>query len=210
MKALLNIKCRLILLALLATSASVFAQDEPSKQDKSSEATYQTIFNPEKVRISGFGGPFMNFTTVDEKYGNFLGLGGGLTLNEFFFGLFGMGMTNRIRAHEEVEGEFLQLDHGGFWTGYSFAAHSAIHPAFHIKTGWGLLRTVNDQDKDQVSDNYFVLSPALELEFNFAPFLKAVMGMNYNLYYGIELSGYDNNALNALGGHIAFKFGDFD
>ena len=79
------------------------------------ETEIQTLFGGEQIVISGFGGPFMNFSTLDGKYAHLMGGGGGILINNFFFGGYGIGLTNSIRFQEtDHELGFVQ---GGFWLG---------------------------------------------------------------------------------------------
>jgi hypothetical protein len=64
----------------LAVGVSAFSQQKE----------FRTIFDNQDVRISGMGGPFMQFTAVAGEFGHMMGGGGAVLLNDFFFGGYGL------------------------------------------------------------------------------------------------------------------------
>ena len=100
----------LFALLLLGTAVTAFPQ----------EREYQTIFDNQNLRISGMGGPFMQFTSVAGEFGHMMGGGGAVLLNHFFFGGYGLGLTNSIPDYvNDNTSDKLTLGHGGFWMGYA-------------------------------------------------------------------------------------------
>jgi len=147
------------------------------------EDDFRTIFSGQPVRISGFGGPFMNFTVIDGEFAHMMGGGGGVMLNDFFIGGYGLGLTNSLDApqgYNYPDTYELQFGHGGFWLGYSFFGNRAIHPVVHVQTGWGQIQLTEDYNPVN-QDNVFVLSPTLELEANFTSFFRMSVGARYRL-----------------------------
>ncbi len=189
----------LLLLALLG----VRAQDNDYQNNG-----LQTIFSG-NTRISGFGGPTMSFTTMKGQFAHMMGGGGGVLLGDFFFGGYGEGLTTSVPSG------IYQLDfgHGGLWTGYSFMANKAFHPAISAQIGWG---SVSEQDYDFANlstDNIFVFNPALELEMNFARFFRLGVGVHYRIVTGVNSgmhsSNIENSDLSGPGAQLTFKFGWF-
>jgi len=175
---------------------------------KSQDSEIQTLFSG-NTRISGFGGPFMSFTTVRGQFAHMMGGGGGVLLGDFFIGGYGEGITNEI----PVGGERLNFGHGGFWTGYSFMANRPIHPSFSTQIGWGSVFEGSYENSYIIPDAIFVFNPAIELEMNFTRFFRLSIGVHYRMVTGVNQEMPNNPISNAdlsgPGALLAFKFGWF-
>jgi hypothetical protein len=195
---------KVIFLALmLATTFTVFSQ----------EKEFQTIFDNQDLRISGLGGPFMQFTSVAGDFGHMMGGGGAVLLNNFFFGGYGLGLTNAIPDYvNQNPSDRLTLGHGGFWLGYALFGDKPIHITFSSMIGWGEFGVMQDLGTYPfVRDKIFVLSPTVEVELNLTRYFRIGAGASYNLYTMVDESmhGYTNGDLSAPGGFLSFKFGWF-
>ncbi|MCK5068260.1 MAG: hypothetical protein KAR16_12500 [Bacteroidales bacterium] len=195
---------KVIFLALmLATTITVFSQ----------EKEFQTIFDNQDLRISGFGGPFMQFTSVAGDFGHMMGGGGAVLLNNFFFGGYGLGLTNAIPDYvNQNPTDRLTLGHGGFWLGYSLFGDKPIHITFSSMIGWGEFGVMQDIGTYPfVRDKIFVFSPTVEVELNLTRYFRIGAGASYNLYTMVDESmhGYTNSDLSAPAGFLSFKFGWF-
>lgn len=188
---------------ILALSLSVFSQ----------EKEYQTIFDNQDVRISGLGGPFMQFTAVAGEFAHMMGGGGAVLLNNFFFGGYGLGLTNSIPDYvNQNPSDRLTLGHGGFWLGYSLFGDKPVHVTFSSLIGWGEFGVMEDYGTYPfVRDNIFVLAPTVELELNLTRYFRLGAGASYNLYSLVDenMHGYTSADLSAPGGFLSFKFGWF-
>ena len=140
-----------LLALMLAATLTTFSQ----------EKEFQTIFDNKDLRISGMGGPFMQFTTVAGEFGHMMGGGGAVLLNNFFFGAYGLGLTNAIPDYvNQNPSDQLTLGHGGFWLGYSLFGDKPIHFTFSSLIGWGEFGVIQDYGAYPfVRDQIFVLSP---------------------------------------------------
>jgi hypothetical protein len=192
-----------ITIVMLTTAITAFSQ----------EREYQTLFDNQDLRISGMGGPFMQFTSVASDFGHMMGGGGAVLLNNFFFGGYGMGLTNAIPDY--VNGNTanrLTLGHGGFWIGYSLFGEKPIHLTFSTMIGWGEFGIMQDYGVTPFArDNIFVLVPTVELELNLTRFFRIGAGASYNIYTMMDenIHGYTNQDISAPGGFLSFKFGWF-
>jgi hypothetical protein len=190
-------------LLILALAAAVFAQ----------EKEYQTIFDNQDLRISGLGGPFMQFTSVAGEFGHMMGGGGAVLLNNFFFGGYGLGLTNAIPDYvNDHPSDRLTLGHGGFWIGYSLFGERPIHVSFSSLIGWGELGIMQyDGYYPFVRDKIFVLAPTVELEVNLTRYFRIGAGASYNLYSMVDenMHGYRSSDISSPGGFLSFKFGWF-
>jgi len=196
-------KRTVILLALLAAALHTHSQDRE----------YRTIFDNRELRISGMGGPFMQFTAVAGEFGHMMGGGGAVLLNDFHFGGYGLGLTNAIPDYvNDSPGNRLSLGHGGFWMGYSLFGEKPIHVSLSTLVGWGEFGIMdNDGYYPFIRDRIFVLAPILEVELNLTRYLRLGAGATYNLYSMVDrsLHGYSSSDLSSPGGFLSFKFGLF-
>lgn len=196
-------KKSILVLFILAVGTTVFSQ----------EKEYRTILDNQDLRISGLGGPFMQFTTVAGEFGFMMGGGGAVLLDNFFVGGYGLGLSNAIPDYiNDNPGDQLTLGHGGFWLGYSLFGNKPIHVAFSTMIGWGEFGiTQSDAYYPYLRDNIFVLAPTVELEANLTRYFRIGAGVSYNIFTMVDESmhGYTNSDLSALGGFLSFKFGWF-
>lgn len=185
-----------IILSLFIT-ASLYCQDQE----------IQTLFGY-GTRISGFGGPFMSFTMVNNEFAHMMGGGGGVLLGDFFLGGYGEGLTNYI---EDIEGgDKIEFGHGGFWTGYSFFGVKPLHPTFSLQVGWGNISLQDPEGWDTYyNDNIFVVNPTIELEMNFTKFFRLSIGGHYRFVTGVDASILTNQDMSGPGVFLGFKFGWF-
>ncbi len=187
-------KKAIVLLIGILFSVSLFAQDDE----------IQTLFGS-GTKITGFGGPFMTFTSINGDFAHLMGGGGGVMLGDFFLGGYGEGLTNYIYA----EGTQINFGHGGFWTGFSFFGKRAIHPCISAQIGWGGLTPQDGTYTYYESDNMFVVKPTIELEMNFLKFFRLSVGANYMLATGVNTPGLTDSDFSSPGAFLAFKFGWF-
>jgi hypothetical protein len=196
-------KRSIIILFILAVNTAVFTQ----------ERTYQTIFDSQDLRISGMGGPFMQFTSVAGEFAHMMGGGGAVLLDNFFFGGYGLGLTNAIPDYvNDNPSDRLTLGHGGFWLGYALFGERPIHVTFSSLIGWGEFGVMQyDGLYPFVRDKIFVVSPTVEVEMNLTRYFRIGVGASYNLYTMMDESmhGYRSRDISAPGGLLSFKFGWF-
>ncbi len=196
-------KKSIFVLLLLAVGTLVFSQ----------EREYRTILDNKDLRISGLGGPFMQFTSVAGEFGFMMGGGGAVLLDNFFVGGYGLGLTNAIPDYvNDNPADRLTLGHGGFWLGYSLYGNKPVHVAFSTMIGWGEFGiTQSNGSYPYLRDNIFVVAPTVELEANLTRYFRIGAGVSYNFYAMMDESmhGYTNSDISALAGFLSFKFGWF-
>jgi hypothetical protein len=195
---------RAILLGLILTvTCALFAQNRE----------YQTILDNKELRISGLGGPFMQFTSVAGEFGHMMGGGGAILLNDFYFGGYGLGLTNAIPDYvNDNTSDRLTLGHGGFWIGYSLFGERPVHVSISSLIGWGEFGIVQyDGNYPFIRDKIFVLAPTVEVELNLTRYFRIGAGATYNIYSMVNenLHGYRGSDLSSPGGFLSFKFGWF-
>lgn len=167
-----------------------------------------------KVKVSGFAGPAMAFTSIDGTFAHMMGGGAGVIINNFFLGGYGMGKTTEM-VYKNDPSYVMTYGHGGFWLGYTFKPNKAIHPVVHTQLGWGSIgKRPKDFDfeTDPTNiDRVFVVCPTFELEMNFSHFFKVGAGVNYSFVYntGSAISPYTFDDFSNAGVFLSLKFGWF-
>ncbi|MBN3034243.1 MAG: hypothetical protein JW861_01550 [Bacteroidales bacterium] len=156
-----------------------------------------------KVKVSGFGGPIVEFTGMGGSIGVLTGGGGAVLLNQtVFFGGYGMGLTTTYRRDilnwDDGRGNVrnfydLRTDfgHGGFWVGYIHQAYKPVHLGISTRLGWGAISLSRDEygvdEYDSYGlDNVFVVNPQLEVEFNLFRWFKINLGAGYRFVTGVD------------------------
>jgi hypothetical protein len=185
---------RIILFSLiLIASTAIIAQEDDE---------FETIFGQD-TQFSGFGGPWMNFTTLNGEFAHMMGGGGGVLLNSsFYFGGYGYGLTNQIN----YQGDKLDFGYGGLMTGYIFNSNEALHPMIGFQMGWGDISMKDTELSDQV----YVLNPIVELEMNLTQYFKIGVGAGYRYVSGVDNIGtLANSDFSGFSGRLSFYFGWF-
>ena len=190
---------KLFLFALILSSSSLFAQQET-----------QTLFKNSKVS-GGFGGPIFSWSKTNNKTGFGAGGGGGVVLDRFFVGLFGMGETfDRL----SIGNEQLALGYGGLWMGYTVPSHKLLHLYTSVKIAGGGVTVTDFQDDWEFEDNFtdatLVVVPEAGLELNVARWFRLGGTVGYRFVDGFEgWNNYKKNDLNAPVYALTLRFGWF-
>lgn len=191
--------------------ASIILSSFVNKATAQEEPEFRTLFDHlGPLKISGFGAPIIEFSSVQDEFAVFNGGGGAVLINQFFFGGYGMGLsTNHYReisVYQESTGSFydysnerINFGHGGFWFGGMFQPSNAIHLAASTKLGWGGI-SLYEQNQNwelrrfEIIDNVFVVQPQIEAEMNITRWFKLNIGVGYRLVTGIDKTYkvYDN------------------
>jgi len=197
----------LLFFAFFISAVSAFAQDnEPAPEQKPE----QTLFNHARIR-GGFGGPMFSWSQVNNQTGYGAGGGGGVVIDQFFVGLFGMGETFDTPVVGENQ---LVLGYGGLWMGYSFPTHKMIHLYTSLKLAGGGATVTNFEDDwnydEDLHDITFVAIPEAGVELNVTRWMRIGGTVGYRFVQGFDGWGsYGKNDLNALTYGLTFRFGWF-
>lgn len=203
------------ILLLLAISALSIAQqtismdDYVDKKTPNDDQEIQTLMNSFEIkRISGFGGPTMSFTTINDEFAFMMGGGGGVIINNLFLGGYGEGLSNTLNPDAENDIRNLEFEHGGFWVGYEFAHQRMIHPVLSTRIGWGNIKV--NKENQGLTDNVFVIVPTVSAEINFTHFFKVNVGAEYRKTFNVNvIEGLNNNDFSNVGVYMNFIFGWF-
>ncbi len=164
----------------------------------------QYLFSGDKdISITGFGGPFVGFSSIGDEIEVSAGGGGAVLFNQqFFIGGFGEGTATTheidltmydpvLHKNQTYSDLNLRLGYGGFWLGYIHNPHKPVHFGISSKIGFGAI-TLNqghfrsDHEQDFEYDNVFVLVPQIEMEMNLLKWMKMNVGVGYRLVTGIN------------------------
>jgi hypothetical protein len=185
--------------ALLLLTLPVFAQQEE-----------QILFQNARVR-GGFGGPIFSWSHTNGKTGYGAGGGGGVVLDQFFIGLFGMGETFDNPVIGEPQ---LAIGYGGLWLGVTTPSHKLVHAYISAKLAGGAVGVTDFEDDWDYDDNWeditFVAIPEVGVELNVARWMRLSGSVGYRFVDGFEGWGsYGKKDLNAPVYNLTLRFGWF-
>ncbi len=173
-------------------------------------AQHETIFNKARV-VGGFGGPITEIG-LGNKLNTSVGGGGGLIINSFFIGGYGLGSVDFEQLIETDDVDVLDIGHGGFWLGGTFRPYKILHGYASARIGWGAVNVeLNDTGQTwRDLDKIFVMTPEIGVELNLTKWFRVAGTIGYRYVSGTnEARGYtDEDFSEAIAG-ITLRFGWF-
>ncbi len=195
----------------------------------------ETFFGGKDFKSSGYGGPHIKFTQFNDDFSIMVGGRGGWTINKIFtIGLSGSGLVTlpQIDYYDEVERENINADlvfgYGGLYLEYINKPQSMVHFSGNCLFGFGgsaladrrdYLHNGHDYDYDGNHEPwaaYFVLEPALAVEFNVTSFFRIGVEASYRIVEEIRSSDSFKNVdelkdfqPSGFSGGLVFQFGSF-
>lgn len=210
-----------LLLALVLATATTFAQDDYYNDE------IQTIFSKRKSN-GGYGAFTMGYSQIDGRDALITGARGAFIFDHSFaIGIGGYGFVNNLDYnsyhHQNPENEFMLAGgYGGIFIEPIIAGTKPVHLSFPILIGMGGVALVDDYgwgwdwDVDPYHSTYeydhdlfFVVEPAVELEFNLARFFRTAVYASYRFTSDITLLETNEDALRGFNFGVTFKFGKF-
>jgi hypothetical protein len=208
------------ILSLFTGMIQLYAQQE--------EETTQSILS-DKTILSGFGSPFVEFSSVNNQFAVCVGGGGALMIDHtFFIGGYFEGITTNhympdLKETVNIEEPRISFEHGGIWMGYVYKPKKAVHGGLSMKLGWGEIDLEGDgytYDSNLVVSDYrdriFTILPQVEVEFNMTKWFKINLGAGYRFVTGIDayypvdgnqVDYYDKGDFNSFVGTVSLIFG---
>lgn len=179
----------------------------------SAQKEHQTLFSKARV-VGGFGGPILEFGLTDGEYsGTYTGGGGGVIVDNFFLGGYGMGGTDLVeQLIDGIEDIELGLGHGGLWLGYTPLSMKVAHPFVSCRLGWGAVDITYNEDQDDFdyTDAVFVVTPEAGIELNVFRWFRIAGTVGYRFVEGIsDKSRIGKNSLDGMTAGLTFRFGSF-
>ncbi len=170
-------------------------------------AQQETLFGNVDV-VGGFGGPFIEFGSINCQVGADVGGGGAVVLDEFFIGGYGQCTSYADVMIDEADWN-IKFNHGGLWFGYVPRQHKMTHLFSSLKLGWGKASLRRDGESD-LKDRVFTLIPELGVEVNLTDFMRLSIAGGYRWVNGIsKFSALDNDDFSSPVGILTFRFGGF-
>ena len=162
----------------------------------------------------------MTFGAIGNDFAHMMGGGGGIQVNNLFFGGYGVGLTTPMdykKAEDEIRtySTSLEFGHGGLWAGIIIARKKPIHLSLSSQFGWGKIEQRLDSEyglEPVTSEEVFVITPIAELEMNFSHFFKVGIGTSTSLVRGrgITYTPYERKDFLKPSVYLSFKFGWFN
>ena len=201
------IKAKLVVvMCVLMTNYFTFSQEKENNKEER-HYVFETFDS-----VVGFGGPVLQFSSIDNKFSLFTGLKGGIILNhKIVLGLEGYYLNTIVESKNYINRD-LDFTYGGLFIGYIFNNNAKVHLLPSLLIGWGGIEDelINDENSFfKFSDDLVVLQPSLELEINVSKYLRFGISTNYRYVAGVDLRNYTNSDFASFGGAIALKFGKF-
>ena len=182
-----------LFICLFATA--IWAQDE------------ETLIDDIEI-IGAFGGPIVEFGSINGEFGVDVGGGGALLINNFFLGGYGMGTDYPEISIDDVLYD-IRFRHGGFWLGYTTNPNRLTHFYSSLRLGWGRAQLRGD-GPEVASDRLFAVTPEVGFEINLTRFMRLAITGGYRAVTGVgKLPVLDNGDFSSPIGGLTFRFGGF-
>ena len=214
-------KTNLLIILILAVS---FARAQDQDSYRSDEV--RTIFSKDKSN-GGYGAFTVSYSNIGGYDALVTGGRGAFIFDHALaFGLGGYGFVNNLdydyyNSGSSSTNRNLSLvgGYGGFLIEPIIAGKSPVHLSFPILIGGGGVALVDTYNWDYWGqpqpgyeydyDTYFVIEPAVELEFNLARFFRLAAAVSYRYTSDIQLQQTEKDALRGFNYGLTFKFGKF-
>ena len=191
-------------------------------QDSYQNDEIKTVFSKNRSN-GGYGAFSMAYSQID-GHDAFVAGGRGAFIfdHSLAIGLGGYGFVNNLDNHHNYyQNNELSLagGYGGLVVEPIVAGRSPVHLSFPILLGMGGVSLVDlyewdyygpaDPVRNYDYDVFFVIEPAIELEFNLARFFRTAAYVSYRYTSNIQIHDTDEDVLNGLNFGLTFKFGKF-
>ena len=207
-------KTGLLLIFILAIS---FAKAQDSYQNNE----IRTLFSKNQSN-GGYGAFTMSYSKIGGYDALVTGGRGAFIFDHVLaIGLGGYGFVNNLDNDHYNNNRNLSLagGYGGLLIEPIIAGKSPVHLSFPILIGGGGVALVDMYSWDYWGqpqpgyeydyDTYFMIEPAVELEFNMARFFRLAAAVSYRYTSDIQLHQTEKDALRGFNYGLTFKFGKF-
>ncbi len=175
---------------LILLPSIMFSQEEKEMQ--------YILGGEDRPSISGFGGPIVEFSALEDDFAVCVGGGGAVIFNQtFYIGGYGEGLTTGHYRYDlsdvtDMEEPKVSFGHGGLWLGYLLDSFKAVHFGTSLKIGFGEISLYDGDDYDydpenrKAKDQFFALIPQVEVEVNITKWFKLNAGAGYRYVTGMN------------------------
>lgn len=168
----------------------------------------ETLFN-RSHRVGFFVSPIVEYSDFKNDLTTATGGGIGLVAGDFFFGGYGLGVTDYDRLLND-DFDRLDMGHGGFWIGYVAPQHEVVHFFSSVKAGWGGLNIEFDGNEPDYEDAFFAVTPEAGLEVNVFRWFRIGGAVGYRFMNGLDnTTSFDKDKLQTMTASITFRIGGF-
>jgi len=192
----------LLLLLSLSIGDAVFAQ----------QSSPTLIGSQANSKISGFGGPLIELSSLRGQSMVSIGGAGAACINgHFFFGGFGQSSTTKTLLSDNAIYN-TDLSQGGFWLGYIFHPNRVVHITTDTKLGWTSATLTNTNTTSRTTQSGFTITPSVGAEVNVASFLRVQLTGGYRLasnFGPMQLNALSNKDVDSVVGTLTLRFGWF-
>lgn len=206
----------LVLLSFLMIVSFAKAQNTEYENDE-----IQTIFSKRRSN-GGYGAFTISYSQIGGQNSIVTGGRGGFIFDHSFaIGLGGYGFVNNIDYDDmdDFRNQNLAGGYGGLLLEPIIAGRSPFHVAFPILIGMGGITHSDNRgwyggwgssnSWSYGEDMFFVIEPAIDLEFNMTRFFRMAATASYRFTSKIDLFNTDEYVLNGFNFGLTFKFGKF-
>lgn len=161
----------------------------------------------------GFGAIHYHQTNINGQHNDWIGIGGGIIIEQFFFGLYGSSTIKESPLKESNISNIISIDHGGFWVGYIMKSKSKLNLFSTVRLGAGqaiLYNPSSNSTLDSIEDNITHIQPEIGIELNLFEFLRFNVSMSYSIYHNLtEIPDYTNRDLSGFSPLVSLRIGKF-
>lgn len=173
-------------------------------------AQQETLFGRARV-VGGFGAPIIEWG-LSNDINTSVGGGGGVIIDNFFIGGYGVGSIDFQRVWDGLDIDQLDIGHGGFWLGFQIPSHKLIHVYGSARIGWGAVNVQFDNPSQRFSDvdKIFVMTPEIGIELNLTRWFRLAGTVGYRWVNGLNTNfGYTDKDFNGTIAGLTLRFGGF-
>jgi hypothetical protein len=201
----------------------VWAVGEAYAQDDYKKNEIRTLFSGQKSL--GFYGSFsLGYSQINGKDALVSGARGGMIFNHATaIGFGGYGFINNMEGYRWEDENLMKYSlaggYGGIFVEPIVGGLKPVHLAFPVLFGLGGVAQVRNYGpgywnyphffETPENDIFFIVEPAVELEFNLARFFRTAATVSYRYTSNIDLFGVDEDVLRGFHFGLIFKFGKF-
>ena len=205
----------MLFLMALAT-AFAYAQDDYQGDE------IRTVFS-NRHSNGAYGAISFGYSQIDGQGALTSGARGMYIIDHSFaVGLGGYGFVNNLDYHTYIDNNpfdyYMAGGYGGILIEPIVNGRNPVHFSFPVLFGIGGVALIQDYGydywghpslNDLDNDVFFVVEPAVELEFNLTRFFRAAAQVSYRYTSSLQLEEIDPDVLRGFNFGATFKFGKF-
>jgi len=213
-----------ICLFILLASQIAFGWNYNS-QEEFIDSTDMDKLKKEIRELGGYGGPWIFFSSVDGQPALFYGGCGGIVISHsWVIGGAGCRLMTDIEADNPVDSNFpsqapppnhrvkyLNMGYGGLFLEGIWDYQKKWHATTRILIGGGgiNLRDEGDEVDTGKETGFFIIEPAVGIEFNLTEYFRMASGLAYRRLFVDELAQFNADNLSGFSFFMQFKIGRF-